>query len=95
MRIDFPVSFEPSVALIKVDSLYKRYFDTATASPFDEKACLSAFFDWKAEMESVFPDLGVVPLPVKFTPGRPPEVTEEGIAEIGKALARGYWFLTY
>ncbi len=88
--IEFPISFEPSLALVEVASLYERYFRTATTVPFDKEACESAYFGWKAAMEAVFPDI-VVPKTVMYTPPRPPGVTDEEIAEVGQALARGYW----
>lgn len=89
--IEFPISFEPSLALAEVASLYERYFQTAKTWPFDKEACESAYLGWKDAMEAVFPDLVVVPKTVAYTPPRPPGVTDEEIAEVAEALARGYW----
>jgi hypothetical protein len=89
--IEFQISFEPSPALAELASLYERYFRTATTVPFDKEDCESAYFGWKAAMEAVFPDDVVVPGTVAYSPPRPPGVTDEDIAEVGDALARGYW----
>lgn len=94
MSIDFPLSFEPSPALLKVAALYERYFQTATSVPYDEGACESAFLDWKDAMEAVFPGGVVVPKTVVFPQPRPPGVTDEEIAEVWAAVARGYWPMT-
>lgn len=89
--IEFPISFEPSLALAEVATLYERYFQTATARPFDKEACESAFFGWKDAMEAVFPDLVVTPKTVMYTLPQFLDITAEEMAEVAEALARGYW----
>lgn len=89
--IEFPISFEPSMALAEVASLYERYFRTATTVPFEKEACESAYFGWKDAMEAVFPDLVVTPKTVMYTLPQFLDVTAEEMAEVAEAVARGYW----
>lgn len=83
--IEFSATFHPSPELTKAASVYARYFQTTQAVPFDREACESAYSDWKAAIEAVHPNL---------LPPRIPGVTDEEIAEVGAALARGYWPVT-
>lgn len=94
MTVEIPLTFEPSPALLEAITLYERYFQAATSVPFDEWTCESAYYAWKDAMKAVFPDGVVVPETVTYSPPRPPDVTDEDIAEIGKAFARGYWPVT-
>lgn len=89
--IKFPITvFDPSPALAKAATLYERYFRTATAVPFVQEVCESAYWDWKDAIEAVVSGGVVVPETMAYSP-RPPGVTDEEIAEVGDALARGYW----
>ena len=89
--IEFPISFDLSLALAELASPYERYFKTATAQPFDKEACESAYFGWKDAMEAVFPDLVVTPMTVMYTLPQFLDITAEEMAEVGEAVARGYW----
>ena len=89
--IVFSATFDPSPVLAEAAALYARYCQTALAVPFDREACESAYSDWAAAMEAIHPCLA--PKTVMYAP-RPPGVTDEEIAEVGAALARGYWPVT-
>lgn len=89
--IEFQISFEPSPALAELASLYERYFQTAKTVPFDKEDCESAFVGWKDAMEAVFPDLVVTPKTVMYTLPQFLDITAEEMAEVGEAVARGYW----
>ena len=88
--IDFQVSKDTWPALCEAEA---QYFLAMTAKPFDQNAASSDFLEWKSAMEAVSPELAVSPKTVMYAP-RPPGVTDEEIAEIGAALARGYWPVT-
>lgn len=94
MSIVFSATFDPSPALAEAATLYEQYYHAATAQPFDQEACESAYLGWKAAMEAVFPDNVVAPKTVTYIAPRPPGVTDELIAKVGAALARGYWPVT-
>lgn len=49
-----PMTFDPSPALDEVATLYERYYQSATAQPFDADICKESFLAWKAEMERLF-----------------------------------------
>lgn len=94
MSIVFSATFDPSPILAEAATLYEQYYHAGTAQPFDQVVCESAFVAWKDAIEGIFPDLVVTPKTVMHTPPRPPGVTDEEIAEVGAALARGYWPVT-
>ena len=89
--IVFSATFDPPPVLAEAAALYERYFQITQAVSFDREACESAYSDWKAAMEAVHPNLA--PKTVMYAP-RPPGVTDEEIAEVGAAVARGYWPVT-
>lgn len=52
--IVIPMTFDPSPALADVAALYERYYQTATAQPFDADICGESFLAWKAAMDRLF-----------------------------------------